>query len=88
MKRAEFLALMLSPLLAPFVTSSEPEKVVFPNGAEIMFRNDTPNIQFDYVSAHLDVAGRFTRPLPYGYRPGVKTNPSVMRALNKLWREL
>lgn len=39
MKRSQFLALMLSPLIAPFVKAEE-QRVTYPNGAKIHWFKD------------------------------------------------
>jgi len=94
MKRSTFISLMLSPLIAPFVPSPKEEVLEFPNGSKIYYyKRDTgtglanrEGIDDHRLDAMRYYMGDRFKNIPFGYHPGVKTDPSAMIALNKINR--
>ncbi len=81
MKRSTFLALLLSPLVAPFIPSAKEHKVVYPNGSVIWWNDPgdglpaVTNAALLNAPSHLDDA--------YGYYLGSQLNKECQKALSE-----
>ena len=98
MRRNEFIALMLSPLLAPFVKAKgvtqaqidATKRRLVGHRHTATFIDEYANLNMTEAQRRMWLDGKWLHCdwMPYGYRQGVKTNPSVVKAIHTSLRNL